>query len=100
MLKLRIGNPNTDSLTLNQYYINGGVGSFSYNKNFIENGIGQQFKLCNWIQTKMIIAEIVSFTEITDKFFNKKYYITFNNAIIINRCDINFESQCSRKYIE
>jgi hypothetical protein len=97
MLKLR-----TDQekyLSLNQILHNGGIGTWSYNKNFRDNSIGSQFKMCNWNQTKMIIAEIESFTEVLCEDYTSKYYITFTNAIIINQCDISFgKSQCCRKY--
>ena len=95
---LRIGKPNSNSLSLNQYLHNGGVGAWKYDKNKIINFT--KLKICNWNQTKMIIADIVDFTETLDPItFNKKYYIKFNNAIIINQCDISFNGQCARKYI-
>ena len=96
LVKLRIGKPNSDSLTLNQYYQNEGVGLWSYDKNLMNNK--RRVKICNWNQTKMIIADIESFTPVLCHDFTTKYYIKFNNAIITNVCDINFNGQCSRKY--
>ena len=94
---LRTNKPNSGALTIEQYCKNKGIGGWSYDLK--KHKHLTKIVLCNWKQTKMIQADIESFTEMTDpKTFLKKYYINFKNTSVHYYCDHKFNSQTSRIY--